>query len=255
MSFELPTEKVKAHQINPKRLVLFGHPKCGKTHSLSLLEDNLILDLEGGSGFVTGLKIDVLKISQDMEILPIQALREVLDQIRMKNKEKGSYVYKYITIDTISIMEDRYALDLALKLYKTKPIGRNFQGENILDLPQGAGYGPLREAVGMILDEVEELCETLIISGHTKEKILDKQGKEFTSRFLDLTGKLPGIVCSTADAVGYVYRKDNETIINFKSSEELVVGARCEHLKNKEITILESDEQGNIIDHWDKIFV
>ena len=48
MKFELPTKKVKATRINPKKLIIFGKPKSGKTTCLSQLEDCLILDLENG---------------------------------------------------------------------------------------------------------------------------------------------------------------------------------------------------------------
>jgi hypothetical protein len=73
-------------------------------------------------------------------------------------------------------------------------------------------------------------------------------------RGLDLAGKTPGIICSKADAIAYIYRKDNQTIANFKSAESLIVGARPEHLKNQEIVLLESDADGNFTSHWDKIF-
>ena len=252
---ELPTKVTEPSQVDPKRLIIFGHPKSGKSECLSRLENNLILDLESGSGYVTGLKIDVLKIAEEQEIKPVQALRKVLDKIKEANTAAGKNVYKYITIDTVSILEDKYALDVALKLYKSKPVGRNYQGENVLDLPNGAGYGPLREAVKLILDDVESLCDVLIISGHTKDKSLEKSGKEYTARMLDLAGKLPGIICSEADAVAYIYRKENQTILNFQSSEELLVGARPLHLKNQEIVLLESDENGNFTSHWDKIFI
>lgn len=76
-----------------------------------------------------------------------------------------------------------------------------------------------------------------------------------TARGLDLAGKLSSIVCSQSDAIAYLYRKDNKTIANFKPAESLTVGARPEHLKNKEIVVLESDENGKFISHWDKIFV
>lgn len=182
------------------------------------------------------------------------ALKSVIDKIRQSNEVKGGYTYKYITIDTISALEDNYAPDLALALYKQTAIGRNYQGTNILDLPQGAGWAHLRNAILMIIAELEELCETLIISGHTKDKLVEFNGKEMNQRGLDLAGKTPGIICSKSDAIAYLYRKDNQTIANFQSAESLIVGARSEHLKNKEIVLLELDEKGEFVSHWDQIF-
>ena len=152
-------------------------------------------------------------------------------------------------------MEDNYAPDLALKLYKNTPVGRNFQGDNVLDLANGLGYYFLRSAMLIILDELEGLCETLIISGHTKDKLMEFDGKEMMQRGLDLVGKTPSIICAKSDAIAYLYRKDNQTIANFKTAESLSVGARPSHLKNQEIVLLEMNDNGEFISHWDKIFI
>lgn len=255
MSFELPTEKVKAQRINPKKLIIFSLPKTGKSELASRLENNLILDLEEGSGFVEGLTINVLELAKKEDISPLYALRKVIDKIKESNKVKNSFAYKYITVDTVSSLEDKYGVELALKLYKDTSQGKNFQGDDVRTLPNGTGYHFLRIAVTMILDELEDLCDTLIIMGHTRDKLIEKDSKEMTSQGLDLAGKLGSIVCSQADAIAFLYRKGNQTIANFKPSEQLTVGARPLHLKNMEIVVLESDEQGNLIDHWDKIFV
>lgn len=252
---DLPSEKQNPVQVNPSKLILFSQPKVGKTEALSRLEDNLILDLEDGAGYVSGLVVNVLDIARKNKIKPINALKLVIDEIRKKNEEKGGYFYRRITIDTVSALEDDYAMDLALAMYKQKAIGRNFQGASVLDLPQGAGWAELRNAVILIIKELEELCETLIISGHTKDKLVEFNGKEMNQRGLDLAGKTPGIICSKSDAIAYLYRKDNQTIANFKSAESLIVGARSEHLKNQEIVLLEQNENGEFISYWDKIFL
>jgi hypothetical protein len=166
----LPIKKTDPVQINPKKLIIFSQPKTGKTEALSRLEGNLILDLEGGAGYVSGLIMDVLEVAKQNEVRPINALKAIIEEIQAANKEANGYVYKYITIDTISALEDHYAPDLALHMYKSTSIGRNYQGTKILDLPQGAGWAYLRDAIALIIAELENLCETLIISGHTKDE-------------------------------------------------------------------------------------
>lgn len=235
-------------------MIVFSSPKAGKTEALSRLENNLILDLEDGAGYVTGLKINVMEEARKEGIKPIAALKGIMKQIRTANEEKGSFVYKYISLDTISALQDKFAPDLALRMYTRTAQGRNFQGESILDLGNGYGWSWLRDAILLIIEELEELCETLIITAHTKDKMVEFQGEEMTQRGMDLAGKTPGIVCSKADAIAYLYRKDNQTIANFKTAESLSVGARPEHLKNKEIVLLESNDEGVITAHWDKIF-
>lgn len=252
---ELPTKRVEITQVNPDKLILFSSPKAGKTTALAMLENNLILDLEDGAGYVNALKVNVRDIARKEDIKPIVALKHVINKIKEANTANKGYVYKYITIDTISALENDYAPDLALKMHLATPIGRNFQGDDVLTLPNGQGWGILRNAILLIVQELEELCETLIISAHTKDKIVEFQGKELAQRMIDLAGKTPSILCSKSDAIGYVYRKDNKTIVNFQTAESLSVGARPEHLKNQEIVLLESDENGKFISYWDKIFV
>lgn len=253
--FELPKEPTQAARKNPSKLIIFSSPKAGKTEALSRLENNLILDLEKGTGFVGGMKLDILGIAEKEGIKPIQALRMTIDKIKEANKAAGRKVYNYITIDTISGLEDKFAPDLALRLYKQTPMGRNFQGDDVLTLPNGSGYYYLRTAMIMMIEELEDLCETLIISGHIKDKVIDIEGKEISQRLLDLTGKTSSIICAKSDAIAYLYRKDNQTIANFKTSESLSVGARPEHLKNQEIVLLEQLEDGTFQTHWNKIFV
>lgn len=101
---------------------------------------------------------------------------------------------------------------------------------------------------------MEKLCDTFIILGHVRDKLIEKKGKEMTERGLDLTGKSASILCAQVDAIGYLYRHENKTIINFQSSESLISGARSPHLKGREIVVAESDENNNVKVNWSQIF-
>lgn len=252
--FDLPNEKSKADRVNAKKIIFFSNPKAGKSTAVAALENNLIIDLESGTSFLDAMKVDVLKIAKENNVTPLTVLKETINKIAEANKKKGDYVYKYITVDTVSALED-IALELANKLYKNTPMGRNYTGEDVTKLPNGAGYKYLRDAMEIILNEIEPLCDTLIILGHLKAKFVEKEGKEMESRGLDLTGKLASILCSQVDAIGYIYRDDNKTKVNFAPSESLVVGSRPEHLKNKTVTLIESDDDGNLKIDWSEIFV
>ena len=251
---ELPNEKTKASRVNPKKIILFSNPKSGKTTAVAALENNLILDLEDGSEFLDALKINVLEISRKSGNSPLIVLKEVINKIAESNKTKGGYTYKYITIDTVSALED-ISLELANKLYKNTPMGRNWIGDDVTKLPNGAGWNFQREAISIILNEIEQLCDTLIILGHLRSKFVEKEGKEMEARGLALTGKIAAILCSQVDAIGYVYRDENKTLVNFAPSESLVVGSRPDHLKNKTITLIESDDNGKLTIDWSKIFI
>jgi hypothetical protein len=120
----LPKSIIKAERTNPKRLIVYSKPKIGKTSLFAALENNLILDLERGSDFVDALKVK------------INSLEELID-VGKKIKEEGR-PYKYVTVDTVTALEEM-VMPLALKKYKATPIGKNFPGNNILTLPNGAG--------------------------------------------------------------------------------------------------------------------
>ena len=111
MSIVLPTKKVKAERINPKRIVIYSKPKTGKTTAYAGLEDNLILDLENGTDYVEALKVK------------IGSLQELLDT--GKAIKAAGNPYKFITIDTVTALEDMI-MPLAVKLYRATAMGKNF---------------------------------------------------------------------------------------------------------------------------------
>lgn len=252
MDIKLPTVKSEPSRVNPKSLIIFGKEKSGKSTLLSALDDCLIIDLEQGTDFLTSLKYDVIKEAEKEETLPINILRRLIRTIKKANKEKEGYVYKYIAIDTVSALED-IVLPLANKLYKDTPQGKRWDGDDVTQLANGAGYRFTRAALLDTIAQIQELCDTLIITGHVKDKLIESKGSEINERGLALTGKSASILCAKVDAIGYVYRKDNKTVINFKPSESLIVGGRSKHLIEQEIVAAESDDDNNMTYYWDRI--
>lgn len=129
-------------------------------------------------------------------------------------------------------------------MYKKDPKGVNFKGKSVLELPMGAGYLYLRQAFKKWIDYVSDLAEHIILVGHLKEKIIEKQGKEVVAKDLSLTGKIREITCANADAIGYLYREDGELRINFQASDEITCGSRCDHLRGQDFAF-----------DWSKIFI
>lgn len=251
---ELPTKKEKPNRINPKKIIIYGNPKSGKSTALSQLDNCLIIDVEDGTNFLEALKINVLEIAKRDDKSPLIVLKDVINSIKAHNTENGNYLYKYIAIDTVSALED-IVLPLANKLYKNTVQGKNWTGDDVTLLGNGSGYRFTRMALSMVLNELEEICDTLIILGHIKDKMVTRGGEEMNEQGLDLTGKMAGIVASKADAVGYIYRKDNQTIVDFTATESMVCGGRCEHLINKKVVLIESDDDNNIKVDWSEIFL
>ena len=240
----LPTEKVKAKVSNPRFLIIFGKPKSGKTTIVSELENNLIIDLEGGSQFLDALSVQARNVAD---------LGEIAAAIRQKNKECNGFFYKHITIDNATRLEEM-TLSYALTLYNQTPMGKSYRGD-VRMLPNGAGWFYIRQAVRKVIDMFRELCEEFILVGHTKDKLVNKEGEELSEMQLDLAGRLSDIISGEADAIGYVYRKKNQTLISFQGGENNIVEARAPHLRGKTVVIAESDESGKITTDWNKIYL
>ena len=230
---ELPKKKVKASRKSPKNMIIYGPPKIGKTTVLSQLDDCLIIDLEEGSDMVDALKVKVNSLKE---------LAEVGKAVVKEGKP-----YKYVAIDTISKLEEWCEED-AKKLYMSTPMGKNFEQKNpgmsVLSLPNGGGYLYLRMAYKKGIDRLNKLADHVILVGHLKDKMLEKKGKEVAVKDLDLTGKIKQITCANADAVGYIYREDDQTMISFNSLEDVTAGSRCDHLKGQTMPL-----------EWSKIFI
>jgi hypothetical protein len=115
-------------------------------------------------------------------------------------------------------------------------------------------YPWLRSAFEEVVAYIKSWAPHIILVGHIKDTLLEKNGAEFNSSDLDLTGALKRITTSKSDAIGYLYRKGNQNILSFKTTDEISCGARPEHLKNKEVIISEIDESGNFVFHWDQVY-
>ena len=209
---ELPKNKVAALRKSPKNMVIYGPPKIGKTTVLSKLDDCLIIDLEGGSDMVEALKVKATNLNELADIG-----KAIMQQKRP---------YKYVAIDTVTKLEE-WCEHEGKKIYQNTPMGKNFdkdnKGTSVLSLPNGAGYLYLRMAF---------------------KKWMDRLNMLVSSKDLDLTGKIKQITCANADAIGYIYRENDKTMISFNSMDDITAGSRCDHLRGQEMEL-----------EWSKIFI
>lgn len=241
MAIKLPTTKLPAATQDPQNLIIYGLPKIGKTTVLSTLDDNLILDFECGSKYVSALKVEINSLKDFAEVY--KALKE------------SEHKYKFITIDTVTALEE-FVKPLALKMYRDTPAGANYTGD-ILQAPMGIGYSFQRAAMESIIDKIKSVTDNIIIVGHVKDKsIISAEGKEVGSvKDFDLTGKAARIFAAKSDAIGFVHRDENSNLcINFETGGIASAGARPAHLANKDIIVAERQEDGAFISHWDRIY-
>ena len=208
---KLVKEKRKAISTNPASLLLYGAPKVGKTTMLSVLDDCLIIDTEKGSRMIEGY---IQEVNSREEL--INALIEI--------KESKDVSYKYIAIDTV----DKIAEWAERQVCKEEGVAA------IGDLAFGKGYGMVREKVSRTLSAFKEVAEHLIIIGHRKVAYAVTDGNPIViPESIDLTGKLKNVIMAGCDAIGYVYRDEDELMVSFKANEAIEAGSRCPHLKGK----------------------
>lgn len=197
--------------------------------------------MENGSTYVDALKI---------KINSLKDLKEVCKAI----KEAGN-PYKYITIDTITAVEEM-ASPLAINLYQKSPMFSEKYSEvtDPKQLPNGSGYAFLRQGVEMIIDMVAKCAPNIIICGHVKDAALNEAASN-NVKTLDLTGKISRILSAKSDAIGFVHRDENSNLcIQFGTDGEVLTGARPSHLANKDIIVAERQEDGSFISRWDRIY-
>ena len=255
-----PGEIVKATTISPRELIILSLPKVGKTSAYVGLPNHLLIDLEDGSEFVDGTRINVIQEAIKANISPLDYLFKIAKELEAATKENGGPIYDYIIIDTATALEN-YANKLATILYKNSQMGQSFKGSDVVtELEYGAGYLWLRRAFDLIYSKFSSLAgRSLILSGHVKQASIKKDGNDIAVKDINLTGKLKHIVCSGADAIGIMYRdKDRKTnVISFLSDDEdsIVAGTRSPHLRGKVIPVSRLREDGTLEYFWNNIFI
>lgn len=88
-----------------------------------------------------------------------------------------------------------------------------------------------------------------------KKKKKYSNGLEIDLKIGYKLGKIGDIICGEADAIGYLYRSGNKTLLSFKGGDNSVREARPLHLRGKEFCVIESDDNNNLTFHLDEIFV
>lgn len=237
-----------------------------KSTVMASLDSNLIIDLEDG---YRALNVMAVQARNASDIFQIKKL------VEEKNKENGDKpFYRFITIDNATRLEE-YALSYAAALYRKTPMGANWKmlkdkmgmpviknGKPVPDpkadvrqLPNGSGYLYLRNAIKEMINMFKPLCDTLILVCHVKDKQIKKNDEEVSEMAVDLAGKTGDIICGEADAIGYISRQGNKTIISFKGGDNTIRGSRPLHLREKEFVVAESDENNNLKIDMSKIFM
>ena len=206
----LKVAKRKAVSQNPSTLLMYGPPKIGKTTMLSRLDKCLIIDTESGSNMIEG---HILNANNRKELISI-----------LKEARQG-HDFTYIAIDTI---------DKVVQWAEAAVCEEN-SVQALADLPFGKGWGLARDKVMNTIHAFKDVCDHLIIVGHRKTAKAVIEGQAIVEpESLDITGRLKNMIMSDSDAIGYIYRDEDEKLmISFKSDNALEAGSRSPHLRGQ----------------------
>ena len=132
--------------------------------------------------------------------------------------------YKVFALDTIDKIVE----------WTTKEVVSECQVDDIADLPYGKGYGMVRERTMNNIRKLQSLCPQTIIVGHRKTAAAVDNSTAVEPESLDLSGKLKNQIMAQSDAIGYMFRDDEDKLmVSFKAAHAVEAGSRCEHLKGK----------------------
>ena len=208
----LEVKKRKAITHNPKIMLLYGPPKIGKTTMLSKLDKCLIIDTEKGSRMVDGA------------IIEANSRKELISVIK---SAKEGHNFKYIAIDTIDKVVQ----------WAENAVCEEHQVQSLADLAYGKGWGLARDKVMNTIRTLSDVCDHLIVIGHRKTAKAIIEGQEtIEPESLDITGRLKNMIMADCDAIGYVFRDEDENLkVTFKSDNSLEAGSRSPHLRGQVI--------------------
>lgn len=238
---KLPTAPRPPKTDNPTCLLLYGPPKCGKTSAIAALTGCQIAELEPhGGDFVEGLFTD----SEDLKDL------KALDKWMLLCKEAG---VKFGAVDTFTSLE-ALCEKWVTKEYKASNVGKNFDGKSVCDLPKGAGYGLLRSCVKETILTLMGSFPYFILTGHVRDKFVEKRGEVIAREAFDATGLVASIVLGLVDAAGLMSRdKDGKLWVDFRtvSEESPGKGTRVQRLAGQKLLLCEGPGQPML---WGRIY-
>jgi len=182
---------------------------------------------------------------------------DIFQQIIHPNVEYTERDYKIssYTLGTITVTIDNDWYAESLQISKRGCIWSKNMPSHHIKVPTSVSLYFIRQRID-VLGWIENAFPRVILLGHLKSTMIEKDGKEVSAKDLDLGGKLKSMTSADVDCIGLLYRnKNNECMISFKTTDDIICGARPQHLKNQEFVISEITPEGEFKTFWNKIFI
>jgi hypothetical protein len=213
-------------------------------------------------------------------------LSEVIPVLRKRNETKGKI--RFGAVDTLTRFEEMCVID-ATDTYMKSSAGHRWnrwrkedvdagtidpatkqvcveghlkprnKWEVVTKLGNGFGYPWVWESIEKWLNYIFPLFEHTILMGHLRLKLQDGKGakvdQEVQIKDIELSGRVRSIILGKySSTIGYVYRRGNETVISFETSDDVACGSRAPHLADKQIVVSRKLDNGEIETYWHNIY-
>lgn len=254
----IPSAPVAASISEPRSLLIYSDFKVGKSQlasDLSMRCKALWLDFEDGSEGLPGMKINVIqKVNELRKTNPKLKRIDFLLQLWRELAACNPPRFDVIIHDKLDNLEE-WATFWATEYYKNTIIGRNFTGNNVLELPEGGGYMFLRDKFVELWNAMMSAAPRSILFTSLRMKYVGKESTLVESKDLDLTGKVRKIAAGYTDAPAYMWREGNANWLSFQTAEKgTFCGCRIPSLEGRRIKISERLPDGTVKCYWEQIY-
>jgi hypothetical protein len=258
----IPSAPVAASVTEPRSLLIYSDFKVGKSQlasDLTMRAKALWLDYEDGSEGLPGVKINVIKqVNEINATRPENNKLKRIDFLLQLWRELAAETpprFDVIVHDKLDNLEE-WATKWATAYYKSTVIGRNWTGDNVLELPEGSGYSYLRDKFLELWNALMAASPRSILFTSLRMKYVGKADTMVESKDLDLCGKVRKIAAGFTDAPSYMWRDaQSANWLSFKTSEKgTFCGCRIPYLEGREIKISEKMSDGKVKVNWHEIY-
>lgn len=204
----LQIQSHKAELKFPQLSVFMGSPKVGKSTMMAKLPKALILDLEG-TGY-RGLDVKALA-----KVKNYDDVAEGLKVFFSKDNDK----YNSLVIDHLRMLTS----------FLDKKVSGKHGVEFTADVDFGRGHAELKYRIDTFIKKIiKRLADypdkRVIFVAHSS----DRNGETR----LDIDGKNESLVLGLVDAIGYITREEDTTMVSFQTKRGHEFGTRNKHLSN-----------------------
>ena len=234
-------DKIKPHEVTADlfryKITISGRPKSGKSSLVYKLAKKefdgdlsklLLFGFERGYSALDGIHaIDIPDWETALELAD-----ELIDG-------KDDTTYKVLVFDTVDRLE-KVATDYVIKQAKRND-KKNYK--TLGDIPWGAGYAMLGDAVSDLISSLDMAGYTLWFITHDKDKKFEtKEGLSYDKTVLSVGGRVGDVIKNDSDFIVFIElakELDDEgnvtdkRYIHFRGDGALEAGGRFENLPDK----------------------